>query len=155
MLRCSEGRAVGWNDSGANQWQLFLFRWARGKNSAQLAKSHTPEICLQGIGYQLQNDIGTRVLPVGDLRLPFHQYIFARGGLILHVFYCLWEDRPPATDTAAAVREDGTQSSRLLAVREGRRHLGQQALEVAIRGPATPEAALAAFQDQLLNLIQK
>jgi exosortase len=153
ILRYSTGRAVAWEDSAANRWQLFLFRWEPGRNSAQLATTHTPDICLQAAGYQLKDELETRLITVQGLNLPIRQSVFMLGGETLHVFYCLWEDHP-AHDTAAAVPK-GIQdiSSRLRAVRAGRRHLGQQVLEVAIQGPATAEQAAAVFESQLGQLI--
>jgi exosortase/archaeosortase family protein len=159
MLRYSEGREVAWRDDAANQWLLFLFRWAPGRNSAQLAKTHTPDICLRGVGYQLAEDLGTIRIQTQDLELPFSRRVFTRGGESpLYVFYCLWEERESLAPQAAdGLLEDGVVNikSRLLAIREGRRHLGQQVLEVAIRGPASAEEAAAVFQNQISRLIRR
>src|SRR5262249_28093332 len=87
MLRFSEGKAEAWRDATGNQWQAFFFRWAPGRNSAQLASAHTPDICLRGIGYQLKDDLGVRTIPVQGVNLPFHQYVFTHGLVQLHVFY--------------------------------------------------------------------
>ncbi len=152
-LRCDEGRAETWQDATGNRWQAFFFRWAPGRNSAQLASAHTPDICLRGIGYELTNDLGLRTVPVGNLKLPFHQYGFNRGPVQLHVFYCRWEDR--LATQAHDLIEDGTKASRIRAVLAGRRHLGQQVLEVAISGPENPDEALAALERQLPQIIQR
>src|SRR5262249_22603349 len=48
ILRCSDSKAGVWQDSIGNRWQAFFLRWAPGRNSAQLASAHTPEICLRG-----------------------------------------------------------------------------------------------------------
>jgi exosortase len=156
-LRFTDGRAVGWRDDTANMWQLFHFRWAPGRNSNQLAKTHTPDICLRGIGYKLANDLGTHVIGTGGLALPFHQSVFTRSDEPpLHVFYCLWEERPLNSPGSKAL-DDGILNihKRLQAVLNGRRHLGQQVLEVAIRGPASAEEALSLFERQLASLISK
>jgi exosortase len=140
MLRCTEARGAGWQDAEGNQWKLFCLQWKAGRNSAQLARSHRPEICLPGVGLKLVSQLG--VYPVeasGALTLPFRQYLFQNAGRPLHIFYCAWEDRPPGTQQTLA--EDGSPRSRLQAVLAGRRDLGQQIVEVAVAGPATPEAA--------------
>ncbi len=94
MLRYTAGREVAWRDEAANQWMLFLFRWPPGRNSAQLAHTHTPDICLRGVGYTLDGDVGMETVEAGGLKLPFRQSVFKRPGEpALYVFYCLWEER--------------------------------------------------------------
>jgi exosortase len=153
VLRCDEGRGKTWQDAAGNQWQAFFFRWAPGRNSAQLASAHTPDICLRGIGYELTSDFGLQFVPAGDLKLPFREYAFNRGHAFMYVFYCRWEDRVTTQDRALI--EDGTKASRIRAVLAGRRHLGQQVLEIAISGPENADAALAALESQIPNMIQR
>jgi exosortase len=153
MLRCSTGEAEDWQDDAGNRWRAFFFRWAPGRNSAQLASAHTPDICLRGVGYKLTSDIGLRTVSAGDLKLPFRQYIFSHGQAPLHVFYCRWEDHP--NDPGRDLQEDGTELSRLRAVLAGRRHLGQQVLEVTVSGPDTPEEAFAALETQIRQIIRR
>ena len=150
ILRCDEGRGVSWSDARANRWRLFFLRWEPGKNSAQLAKGHTPDICLPGTGHRLRTEHAIARVRVRELELAFRHYEFDSGGRTLFVFYCLWEDRVPA---ASARDEDGTVGSRWAAVREGRRNLGQQVLEIAIEGPATPEESLARLREELAGII--
>lgn len=152
LLRCDTGRGARWLDAQAHQWQMYFLRWEPGKNSAQLAKGHTPDICLPGTGHRLRAEHSPLRLPVRGLELPFRHYEFEAGGRTLFVFYCLWEDRSP---TAASGTEDGTSGSRLDAVRAGRRHLGQQVLELAVEGPATAAESVAALRGQLENLVAR
>ena len=153
MLRCDLGRGVSWLDARANQWRMFFLRWEPGHNSAQLAKGHTPDICLPGTGHQLRMEHAHARLEVQGVPLEFRHYEFGAGTRTLFVFYCLWEDR--AAQPSGGLAEDGTQSSRLAAVRAGRRNLGQQVLELAVEGPLTPEESLAALREQLTLLIQR
>jgi exosortase len=153
MLRFNEGHAEMWKDGSGNHWQAFFFRWEPGRNSAQLAGAHTPEICLRGAGYQLTSDLGVRTVPVKEINLPFRQYVFTQGLRSIHVFYCRWEDQ--ATHETGDLGEDGSKKSRFRAVLAGHRHLGQQVLEVAVNGAETPEDALAAFTRQLPDLIRR
>ena len=155
MLRYNEGREVAWRDETANDWLLFLFRWDPGRNSIQLAKTHTPDICLRGVGYHLVEDLGTHLIAVKGLELGFAQRVFARADEPpLHVFYCLWQERDEKAANVLIENGDLNLSSRLQAIRSGRRHLGQQVLEVAIRGPASPAEAAAVFQTQISRLIR-
>ena len=153
MLRYDEGRGVSWNDARASQWRMFFLRWEPGKNSAQLAKGHTPDICLPGTGHKLRVEHERVRVAVHGLDLTFRHYEFAAGARTLFVFYCLWEDRPAAPGSDAG--EDGTQGSRLQAVRAGRRNLGQQVLELAVEGPVTPPESITALKEQVGVLVTR
>lgn len=151
ILRYSSGHCMTWRDASAFQWRLFYLRWEAGRNSAQLAKAHTPEICLSGAGGELKERVGEHTFHLPALQLSFDQYVFEFGGQPLHVFYCLWEDQRSRPRTMLA--EDGTQQSRLAAVFAGKRHLGQTVVEAAVRGPASPEEARELFTAELQRLI--
>jgi len=67
-----------------------------------------------------------------------------------HAFYCLWEDRAfaPTAGAAKLPQMGGSQSTwtrqeRLQAVVEGRRHLGQQVLELVLMAPHRIETTAA------------
>jgi exosortase len=124
---------------------LYVFRWKPGKNSALLANLHRPDVCLPASGWTQVADEGVRKYPVtGAFELPFRHFEFQRvlegsAPQIAHAFYCLSEDR--ASGGSAALgntespgmfgnRSEWTRSERLRAVLEGRRHLGQQVIEV-------------------------
>ena len=150
-LRYSKGQCMSWRDESANHWRAYHLRWEAGRNSAQLAKGHTPDICLTGAGGKLIQRLGNRVFDVGGISLPFDQYLFEFNGVALHVFYCLWEDQGSATHKA--IVEDGTQESRLTAVMAGKRHVGQTVIEVALRGPESSDEAKALFAAELNRII--
>jgi exosortase len=153
ILRYNEGREGIWQDEAGYSWQAFFFRWAPARNSAQLASAHTPDICLRGAGYKLTRDVGTELVAVAGLNLPFHQYVFERAGSPLHVFYCRWEDQKGTHfDTSY---DNGSKLSRILAVLAGRRNLGQQVLEAIVSGPETPAEGLASLEQQLPQMIRR
>jgi exosortase len=155
ILRYNTGEAAVWEDPAGNRWQLFMFRWEPGRNSAQLATAHTPDICLQAAGYQLTDELGVHVVTVQGLKLPIRQSVFTHGGETLHVFYCLWEDHR-AMEASQAPQEGVTgMRGRLDAILKGRRHLGQQVLEIAVRGPATAQEAMADFERQISQLLRQ
>jgi exosortase len=151
MLRCSSDESFGWQDAEANHYTAFFLRWEPGRNSAQLAKGHQPEICLTGAGARLVQRFGSQKLDCASVEVPFDQYLFEARSRPLHVFYGRWEDRSVRLDDAPP--EDGSQASRIRAVVAGRRHQGQTVLEVAVEGPDTPEEARRAFSRQLPFLL--
>src|SRR5262249_35280134 len=153
ILRCSASESGVWEDGKGNKWSAFMLRWKPGKNSAQLAKGHRPDICLTAAGARLLKDFGQVSLPVHDFKIPFHHQTFDLGGKLAHVFYCLWPDR--VSPNEKPLLEDGSQLSRLYAVLAGRRHLGQQAFELVIQGPESKDDAVALLKNNLQELINR
>ena len=157
ILRYTEGRAAGWSDgtgAGSAKWEMFLLRWAPGRTSSQLARSHGPEICLAASGATVSEDLGVKVMRFHGLALPMHAYIFKTRKGYKHVFYCLWE-QGDSDDPSPSTAQDLTVASRLKAVRSGRRNAGQQVIEIAISdvpGAAEAELAVTRFLEKAIQL---
>jgi exosortase len=152
LLRCSQSRGAAWQDENNNHCIAFFLEWHAGKNSSQLAKSHTPDICLAATGMKLVDELEPCVITVRNLKLTFRQYSFEQQGRAVFAYHCIWEDRVPRQ--AMTLREDWSVSSRFLAARMGKRHLGQQSLELVISGPATAEQAEAVLENELTRILQ-
>ena len=153
ILRCSDSESAGWQDDAGNAWSGFILRWAPGKNSAQLSKGHRPDTCFPAAGAHLVSDFGMVVVSANGLKLPFRHQAFDGGAGPFHVFYCLWSDRISLNEKQ--LLEDGSKASRIQAALAGKRHLGQQVLELVIRGPDTDEAAVALLKEQLPALVRR
>ena len=153
ILRCSHSDSATWKDDEDYQWSAFFLRWDAGKNSAQLAKGHRPDICFPAAGAKLVEADGLINANANGLILPFKYQTFQAGDRLLHVFYCLWSDRV----SRQAKPDDGYSNwrTRMQAVLTGERNLGQQVFEVVIVGPETSQAATALFQQQLPRLIHR
>ena len=159
ILRFDHGQAAAWrlpaldstNDGSSATRPLictvYFFRWKAGKNSALLANLHRPDVCLPAVGWGQTADTGVKNYPVTpNLSLPFRHFEFRDGARgqptqqIAHAFYCLWEDRVPASAATsqlpqlASAPSAWTRDERVRAVFEGRRHLGQQVMELIIQG---------------------
>jgi exosortase len=153
VLRFDAGDAATWTKgSPVNRTEpntlacsLYVFRWNPGKNSALLANLHRPDVCLPASGWKQMADHGVRNYPLdGSVELPFRHFEFQRSfegspPQIAHAFYCLSEDRASTASTSGdgtnlpgmfGNRSEWTRAERLRAVLEGRRHLGQQVIEV-------------------------
>ncbi len=55
ILRYDEGRGVSWSARApgvANDRIIYFFRWKPGRNSAQLAADHRPDVCLPAAGLE-------------------------------------------------------------------------------------------------------
>ena len=87
------------------------------------------------------------------MQLNFHHQTFEGGTQLMHVFYCIWADK--VSPSELNLKEDGSRSSRFDAVLAGKRHLGQQVLEVVITGPESMEAARQLLEQQLASLIER
>jgi len=153
ILRCTDSAAAAWQDQADNHWSAFLLRWAPGKNSAQLAKGHRPDICFPATGAKLEADFGLVTVVANGVAIPFHHQSFALGEKLVHVFYCLWSDRISPQGEASG--EIGSYASRLLAVKTGQRNLGQKVLEIVVQGPESSDDAVTALKEQLPSLIRR
>jgi exosortase/archaeosortase family protein len=153
ILRCSDSQAASWQDEDGNRWSGFFLHWAPGKNSAQLAKGHRPDICFPAAGAHLVSDLGYVTLPAAGIELRFRHQVFENDAGPFHVFYCLWSDRMPSEKES--LWEDGSQGSRLRAVLAGRRNLGQRVLELVIQGPQSSDEALTLLRAEGPGLIRR
>jgi hypothetical protein len=152
ILRCSNSDAATWEDDDGNEWSAFFLRWDPGKNSAQLAKGHRPDVCFPAAGANLLQDFGPVVEDVHGFRMAFAHETFEAGSRILNVFYCLSADR--VSQAEVKLLEDNSRYSRLQAVLAGKRHLGQRVLEMVVVGPDSPEAAVKSLEAQLPGVVQ-
>jgi len=180
-LRFDEGEAASWNCppiesvmtvNHATPTRItcfaYFFRWKPGRNSALLANLHRPDVCLPATGWEQVADNGVRQYSaVASFVLPFRHFEFRHGTRedpaqqVAHAFYCLWEDRAPGTVAASQLPHmmtspsTWTRGERVQAVLEGRRHLGQQVIEVVLRtrGAIDQNEAQANFAALLPKLI--
>ncbi|MBC8002283.1 MAG: exosortase/archaeosortase family protein [Opitutaceae bacterium] len=153
ILRCSNSDAAAWEDEEGNQWSAFVLRWNPGKNSAQLAKGHRPDICFPATGARLADDFGLIAVESDGVAMTFRHQTFESGPRLLHVFHCLWSDRVSSREKP--LLEDGSQGSRIDAVMAGERNLGQQVFEVVVQGPDSSDAAVALFKSRFPLLVKR
>jgi hypothetical protein len=151
ILRCSTSQAGLWQDDDGNQWSGFFLRWNPGRNSAQLAHGHSPDICFPAAGASLVDDLGRVTMQANGVNITFRHETFASGARLLHVFYCLSPDYRGATEKP--VLEDGSEASRWQAALTGKRNLGQQAVEFVIVGPNSSDEAVVLLKKQLPRLV--
>lgn len=153
ILRCSGSEAASWQDATGNELSAFVLRWNPGKNSAQLAKGHRPDICLPATGAKLVNDFGQIVIPANGFELPFHYQSFESGDKLLQVFYCLWSDR--VSTTKSAVNDSNLRATRIRAALNGERNVGQKVIEIVISGPETRDEAIELLRSEVPQLVRK
>ncbi len=153
ILRYTAARSAVWNDPAGLRWAMVLLTWAPGRTSAQLARSHGPEVCLPASGAVMTADLGPRPMRIHGIDLPAHAYTFRARDQVLYVFYCLWEQRPDA-NSAQSMAEDLTVARRIADARKGLRNAGQQAIEVAVSDVAGPAQAEAMVRQFLENSLQ-
>ncbi len=148
LLHYNEGRAVAWQDTSGQKWNLFFFKWLPGQTAALSVKIHRPEICLPASGFVAEGEVRSRLLRVNGVTLPTRAYRFRDGAVPLHVFYCYW-DGTVFRDTQEMIEEDWSVRGRLKRVWSGRRDRGAQTLEVAVWGEPDDEKAEADLKAQL------
>jgi exosortase len=148
-----ETTSAHWAEPDGSLWQIFYMRWNHGSRTSQLAKSHWPEFCLGNAGLILRGEVQTRQYEVHNVKLPFRVYAFEDGGASVHVFHCIYEERS-GVDSALTLDLKPNLAARIQAAWEGKRNLGQQLLEVIMRGYPDPASAEAAFKAQLEKMIK-
>jgi hypothetical protein len=153
ILKYTDARSAVWADEQGLNWAMVLLRWAPGRTSVQLARAHGPEVCLPAGGAVMNEDLGLRPMRIKGIDLPMRQYTFRTRNGLIHVFYCLWEQRPDSDGPQSAF-VDMTMARRLEAVRKGVRNAGQQAIEVVVSNVSSPEQAEVAVKRFLENTIQ-
>lgn len=157
------------NRQGATAYLLYFFRWHPGQNNALLASVHRPDVCLPATGWEQTADHGVRYYRIdGSLAVPFRHFEFSHpapggGRQHAHAFYCLWEDRTKrgqdattGDDALARGASEWTLAERWRVVAEGRRHLGQQAMELVLGNASKIDAheAEERFTRLVANLIE-
>ena len=167
ILRYDLGRGASWSAhpaAGPNDRMAYFFRWKPGRNSAQLAADHRPDVCLPAAGLTQVADHGRRAWPLapGEPGVAFRHFEFARRGAgharPLDVFYCLAEDVSRAElDFNPYVSTGGWDHlrKRIRVALAGRRNLGQQMLEVIIFDADTPAEAEREFSALLPTLLHQ
>jgi len=154
LLRYNEGGGASWQTSDGHRWMMYFFRWLPGRTAALFVKIHRPDICLPASGLTMERDNGIQFLAVNGVNLPIRSYRFNDHGAPLHVFYCYWDARSSYANIAAAEEEDWTARGRLRAALRGRREIGAQMLEVVVWGYEGDEAAHAALQRELQQIVR-
>jgi exosortase len=159
ILRCDESQSAVWRRPDGTEWKMFFLRWRPGRMAAQLARGHTPDVCLKAGGFELVSDLGSTTIEAGGLALPFQTYIFAAAQRRYFVFFSLVDDRlefdrDEAARAARTYWEGLQRRQRLEAVRRGQRHRGHQVFEVAMTGYASLEEARRALAAALPDLVQ-
>jgi exosortase len=166
LLRYNEGHEAAWDVTSATPGEnstslerraamkcmLFAFRWNPGSSSALRGRAHRPDICLPASGWKQVADAGVRTYPTASsLALPFRHFEFRAGQWVAHTFYCVSEDRVPRPSATGSElpqmaaprlpRVRLARNKRIRLVLEGRRHLGQQLMDVVfVSGDEIPAA---------------
>lgn len=153
MLRYDEGYRAAWNQADGTHWAAIFLRWKPGRNAAQLAQTHAPEVCLTATGLQFSKDLGTRKIQAHGQSFHFRmlEFKFATGPL--YVFYLLSEDRQ-LSQRHQNLLQDYSARSRWEAVRAGRRHLGQRLLEISIARSSSAENSVEQLRTELPSLLK-
>ncbi len=158
LLRSDRSETGVWKKPDGSEWTMFFIKWLPGRMAAQLARGHTPDVCMTGSGFRMVADKGSSLLSAGGAQLPFESYVFEANGKPWFVFFCLHEDRVTPHAALASARDEYLSElephNRLRAVWEGKRFHGQQVFEIAIAGYPTIEKARTALEQALPQLVK-
>jgi exosortase len=153
LLRYNEGGGGAWTTIDGHQWGMYFFRWLPGRTAGLFIKNHRPDICLPASGMKQIGSEQRKLFTVNGVPLPIRSYLFDNNGTPLYVYYCYWDGTVPSAATIN--QENWTASGRLQAVRDGRREVGAQMLELVAWGYEQDQAAEQAVRNQLENIIRR
>ena len=159
----NEKSALFTTDLHGGQWigadrsprAAYRFAWATGQSARFVPFNHNPAVCFPSAGCELVADLGLVTVKSGASELPFHSYLFRRGGERFHVFYLIWDNS--ANQPLRA--EDPRQGSLIWLrqawdeVRLRRINIDAQMLIYAMYGEDPTEATLAAFPAEIRALL--
>lgn len=141
MLRYDRGDHRLWFPDDGSVWSLFYFEWEPTRNSARLARAHSPEVCLPAAGADLEAK-GLLWVPVPTCPpLRFEQFEARIGPQVLHVFYLRWQDDPDSVPLAHSVFD---RRERLRMAWLGRREQRQRVIQLMTEGYPDLDSARAA-----------
>jgi exosortase len=152
MLRFDSGSNVLWDRNDHTLWSLFQFQWLPGKNSARLARAHSPETCLPAAGAELVPLPPLVVQLPSNEQLPFQQFEARIGKKTLHVFYLRWQENTP--DEPSPTASVLNRRERLRMAWRGQREQEQRVIQIITEGYPDPEKAAQAVQDWLRQSLQ-
>jgi exosortase len=152
LLRYNEGGGGAWRSNDGHQFGMYFFRWLPGRTAALFIKNHRPDICLPASGMKQIGNEERKLITVKGVPLPIRSYVFDNHGIPLHVYYCYWNGTVP--HVATINDENWTASGRLRAVRDGKREVGAQMLEIVAWGYDQAQLAEEAIRNQLENIIR-
>jgi hypothetical protein len=151
VLLCSSGRIATWRDGG--QWLLFKFQWHPGRTATQSARMHGPDTCFQASGAVLDRQLAPIAVAIDSQNLRFKSYLFNLSGQPLYVFFTIWEEATPDTESRT-LGQDWSGWSRIQRAFARQRNLGQESLEFALSGPEDYTEAVRMFKNRLPELIR-
>ena len=142
-------------------WQLFEANWDSGGACTAVLSTHSPESCLPLTGLRQVNPVTgspPTLIPVsvGERRILFEAYEFARNSRKLFVFRCFWPKKLFKGQPNLFPQGGYNFSGRIQSALDGRRNVGGTMLAIAIANLDSTEVALAklqSFANSRLSLI--
>ena len=153
LLRYNEGGGGAWVGPDGHPWTMYFFKWLPGRTAGLFIKNHRPDVCLPASGMTLRGGVQNKLMEVNGVKLPIRSYVFENGPTLLHVYYCYWDGSPP--ESAPQDQENWTAAGRMEAVRNGKRDIGTQMLELVASGYETEEEAERAVREQLSLVVRR
>jgi hypothetical protein len=144
-------------------WQLFEANWDSGGACTAVLSTHSPESCLPLTGLRQVNPVAGTPPPltpvsVGERRILFEAYEFARNSRKLFVFRCFWPNKLSKGEPNLFPQGGYNFSGRIQSALDGRRNVGGTMLAIAIANLDSTEVALTklqSFANSKLRFINK
>jgi exosortase len=139
ILKYNEAKGASWTDPDGSSWFMMRIKWNPGRTAVHLARNHQPELCLPVSAGLRTAFLGTTRFLIGNVDFEFRVFEFQdQGQEKMFLFHGLWEN---SQTPLVHGFEDLGWRERLRNVRLGKRMLGQQIVQIGIKGPGSFEEA--------------
>lgn len=156
ILRYNQGQKVFWNESDQTHWLAFYFEWERGNAAVMNTQFHTPQGCLTFSGVQVEATHPGFDVTIEDSAFAVSAFTAKDDRHRFHVFYLLWRDPAPDSDTLATLENkerDWSASRRIRNAIQGRRYYAQKALQISVFDAPDYDYARRMYEERLKQLI--
>jgi exosortase len=138
----------------SRQVLAFAFRWEADLARLGVPELHDPLVCLPLIGAVKEAELPMARVEVDGVEVPFRFIRFRQGGVLQHVWFCLWSTRTGGENEERWQGRD-IEALRLERVRAGRRNDEREQLIFFVQGEETDVAAQATLREAVLTLLRR
>ena len=155
MLRYESAESLGREVTEPTRQMLaFAFRWESDLARSGLPELHDPLVCLPSIGAVKEAELPEVRVVIEGVEVPFRFIRFRQGGVLQHVWFCLWSTRAGGADEGRWKQGDVTKQ-RWERVWTGMRNDEREQLIFFVQGERDDAGAEQSLRDAVLTLLRR
>ena len=155
MLRYESAESFGREVTEPTRQMLaFAFRWESDLARSGLPELHDPLVCLPSIGAVKEAELPEARVVIEGVEVPFRFIRFRQGGVLQHVWFCLWSTRAGGADEGRWKQGDVIKQ-RWERVWTGMRNDEREQLIFFVQGERDDAGAERTLRDAVLTLLRR